>query len=287
MADESEPTPPRRGPWRLVAIVTIPIAVILAAILLVVLLTGRNGQTTEPPDPTPTDTTSTEPAPTEPRPQLERDGIVWAGSGGPQESTYGPTKSDGALLYGYSQTLEGCVMAAINYNQVLSSTAIYVDDQRHRIYEHLYYGREDYQGFTDEEVAAARERLGLSDQGIPRDSSQTFYSDVYMNLGAYQVVDYTGNTQCRVQMWAPMVSGVGTTLADLTVIWGITDRSLAWKDGDWRIVGGEPFREGPYPPGDPTQVNTSYEDRAEAVGTTGWRLVANATTEWPSQLPEE
>lgn len=286
MADESEPTP-RRGPWRLVAIVTIPVAVILAAVLIVVLLTGRSGETTEPgPDSTPSKTTSTEPVPTEPGPQLERDGIVWAGSGGPQESTYGPTKSDGALLYGYSQTLEGCVMAAINYDAALESPAILNDEQRHRIYAHVFHGRTDNPGFTDEGIEEGREELGLDDQGNPVDPSLTLYRDVHHRMGAYQVVEMVGNTQCRIQIWAPKVSGLGNSLSDLEVHWGIADRTLTWKDGDWRLDGAEDYRDGPYP-SDPGQVNPSYEERAAAIGTTGWRLVANATDEWPPQLPRE
>lgn len=285
MADETEPTP-RRGPWRLVAIVTIPAAVILAAVLIVVLLTGRNGQTTEPPEPTPTGTTSTEPAPTVPGPQLERDGIVWAGSGGPQESTYGPTKSDGALLYGYSQTLEGCVMAAINYDSALGSPAIYIDDQRHRIYTHVYHGRTDNPGFTDEAVAKGREELNLDESAQPLDRSLSFYRDTYHRFGAYQVIEMVGNTKCRVQLWAPGVSGIGSELTDLEVSWFINDLTLTWHDGDWRIADSEPYRDGPYP-SDPGQVNPSFEERARTIGTTGWRLVANATAEWPSQLPRE
>lgn len=269
--------PPRRGP------ATRTLVMLLVCIGLPVLLVGIAlgrvvGGGDEAAQPPPGAGSSTGPGPLAELPRSE----ARFGAGG--STTLWSTQ------IGYNRTVRGGIEAALNYDVVSDSLDYMLDGPRHEIDAYIYATPElaKSQGISDEMAEATRKKWGVSPTGEPLtngrpDPGKKIYSAAYTQYGAFQVISADTST-VHLKVWRPVVWGIGTpdTMGNTTVIWPVTDITVSWRNGDWRITG-----EGPptfdVTPAERGQVVISFEERAALLGE-GWVMSADATEETVPEL---
>lgn len=184
---------------------------------------------------------------------------------------------------GYSRTVQGGIEAALNYDVVSDSLVYMLDEPRHEIDAYIYATPElaKSQGISDEMAEATRKKWGVSPTGEPvtngqPDPSKKIYSAAYTQYGAFQVISADTST-VHLKVWRPVVWGIGTpdSMGNTTVIWPITDITVSWRNGDWRITDEGPPKFGTKPM-NPGQVVNSFKERAAVLGD-GWVMPTNAT----------
>ncbi len=278
--DEREPLPPRtRRPVRrrtlVMLIVCVGLPVLLVGIVLGRLLVGSSPETA--PDAGADPTAPAGPGATgAPLAELPRSEARF-GQGG--STTLWSTQ------VGYSRTVQSGIEAALNYDVVFDSLDYMLDGPRREINSYVFASPELAKkvGVSDEVAAATRKKWGVSPTGDPLtngkpDPSKRIYSAAYTQYGAFQIVSADTST-VHVKVWRPVVWGIGTptSLGNTTVSWPTTDITVAWRNGDWRIVGyGTPAYD--TKPVDAGQVVNSFKERAGLLGD-GWVMAANATEE--------
>ena len=195
----------------------------------------------------------------------------------------------GPLFTGYDQTADGAVSAAMNFVVAKGSARVFEDEVRLRVDSYMYVDAATRKKWavSNDVAAKARTKYGLTDQGIPKDPTQTVYSGSYPEYGGFQLSEYKGNTLAEVSVWYPEVFGVGDSLADLKTTWRVAKYRLVWSNGDWRIQSHQPTSTAPTPK-DPSQLAVSFDERATLLGP-GWQRASNAS-EGPInrlELPQE
>ncbi len=263
--------PPRRQPFLVILIGALAVAVITGVLVGVLVGRGRS-------EPTPTATS--QPTSDQLPEALPRSAIV-AGGGGLGRVF--------ELRTGYPHTTAGAVQAAMNFFATDVGPAYYNQKHYEAIQAYMFVSPAARQqmGYSQATVNAMRKQYQVNDDGIPLtsgrpDATKRIWDAAYLQYGAYRIVEES-ETEVRVMMWSPYVYGVdkasASTTANLSIGWALADKTLTWSRGDWRQSGSKSYTRQEIPtPADPTNVVTTFAERADLLGTDrGWTLPANAT----------
>lgn len=199
------------------------VAVLLAAALVVVLLSLRSGSTdpSATPAPAATGMTTAEASPTysptdaygSPEPGLAQ-GEVRTGMGG---ETTGPAD----LPVGYTRTEAGAVSAATNYLVWMNSLRI-VDKTT-----------ADAMAAASASDDSTRQALVESFDQLRTGMGELTTDEEQPNRGAFAVASYS-SSRATVYVWAPEVTTSG---GQIDHAWSIDAVDLVWASGDWKLDG--------------------------------------------------
>lgn len=200
----SEPRPRRRWPWVLVAVV------VLALVATGAFLLGRGG--TGPGQASPNPTTPVAPPPADQGPLGPLEWTQFAGSPLPRSAQHGPREEIGGVARGYSHDEAGAVLAAINISTRASSAAG----------PGTYQAVLQAQCYGDVDLAmnqlAAQSTTASAEETRPQ---QWWY--------AIKAGDPRGDlVEVSLVARTPQADGMGG--------YAQINRTLAWRDGDWKML---------------------------------------------------
>ncbi|WP_052848472.1 hypothetical protein [Streptomyces avicenniae] len=165
---------------------------------------------------------------------------------------------------GFAQDAQGAQSAAANYAVALGGTEMFDAERRRTIVETIGSAatRDDLlTGYDADFTAALNERIGLDADGSAPAGS-TF---VNRTLPVGSTTTEISDTSAEVSVWCAGLFGIAGTDSQTPVrtSWFTLHFTLAWEEGDWKVVGSEQT-EGPTPvSGD--DVVSGAEEIAEAA----------------------
>lgn len=199
-------------------IAAVVVAVLVALVGVGGFVLGRGGDTGQAGEPQPPSTA--DPAPSETVSVsgtgiLER-GPIAAGEGGVPDGPSG-------LRIHYQQTPEGAVQAAVNYDAMLSSDAIYDPAQASALVDAMTIDdaqlRQEY-----------REGLKMMTETFPKGQLKPSSPE----RGAYAIESVSADkTSVDLLIWGPVDDAEQT-------VWSVSRYSMVWSDGDWKTRAGVP-----------------------------------------------
>lgn len=151
----------------------------------------------------------------------------------------GPTRFEGEVPLGYSQSEEGAIQAAINFTRALSPGA-------------------------DQSVAEFRAAVAAVASNDWRDEALESTAEVEALRGDVAVVAYRvdefATTRAQIALW--IVGLLPSEQGGIQEVWGRQFIDLIWEDDDWRVAG-QRGDEGPWPT--PIGSASSPQDLQEAL----------------------
>jgi hypothetical protein len=214
---------------------------------------------------------------------------------GPASVGQGGTSAIYGIPIGYQHTELGGIEAATNYAVALTSPARFDGASRNALNSAILLHPTDSElAGTPQGIAAIDKQFGINDAGqaLNADGSVNpdlrLYANLYPQWGAYRL-QAAAPDQVTVQIWAPLVAGVGSDddQRALHISWTDTTVVVSWASGDWKLSATPPTAQsGAVPqPANAATPSVSFAERARLLP--GWMLYSDATEaawQFPGQV---